>query len=120
MFIQKDGRILIDGFFTEVGGQPRAGIARLTSSSVLAVSSRQPAATLEAWPNPVTDQLHLRLDKAARPGRVVLLDLMGKTVYTTSATGAEMQLLVRQLAAGIYLLRVEYAAGPVTRRVVVE
>ena len=56
LLVQQDGRLLTSGFFTEVDGQPRAGIARLVAPQVLHVSNKQSAATLEAWPNPVADK----------------------------------------------------------------
>ncbi|SDY40396.1 T9SS type A sorting domain-containing protein [Hymenobacter psychrophilus] len=120
LLVQPDGRLVTAGAFTQVDGQPRAGLARLIGGAVLHVGASQSAATLEAWPNPVRDLLRLRLDAAAGPRTVVLLNVLGREVYRRAATGAQMQVPVGQLAAGVYLLRVEYADGPVTRRIVVE
>jgi len=120
MLLQQDGRILVSGTFTEVDGQPRAGIARLRNAAVLPVASKQSAALLEAWPNPATDQLRLQLDMGAMPQTVSLLDVTGKPVFVGAAPTAQMQIPVRHLTAGVYILRVAYANGPVTRRVLVE
>jgi uncharacterized delta-60 repeat protein len=118
--IQPDGKLLMGGSFIRVSGQPYFAFTRLTDPNVLSVNSRQDAARLEAYPNPVHEQLTLRLDAAARPQRITLVSLTGRTVRQQPVTSAEQQLSVRDLAPGVYLLRVDYATGPVTRRIVVE
>ncbi|MBT2556417.1 T9SS type A sorting domain-containing protein [Hymenobacter sp. ISL-91] len=120
LLVQTDGRLVTAGAFTQVGGQPRTSLARLTGGAVLHVNSSQSSAALAVWPNPVRDQLQLQLDAAAGPRSVILLSVLGREVYRSTTISQQMQVPVAYLAAGIYLLRVEYADGPVTRRVVVE
>ncbi|TGE20473.1 T9SS type A sorting domain-containing protein [Hymenobacter aquaticus] len=118
--VQPDGALLVAGTFTQVGGTARSGLARLTSPAILAVGSQQLAATTQAWPVPAHGTLHLSLDAAAQPRTVQLLDALGRAVLTQPVTRPQMLLPLAGLRAGVYLLRVEYDAGPVTRRVVVE
>jgi hypothetical protein len=65
--------------------------------------------------------LHLALDAAAQPRRVTLCDVAGRTVRVRQLVPqASLTFPVQDLPAGTYLLRVDYADGPVTRRIVVE
>ncbi|UOQ54412.1 T9SS type A sorting domain-containing protein [Hymenobacter cellulosivorans] len=120
LVLQADEKILLSGLNLLIDGQSRAPLTRLTASNVLAVSSRQSTARTEAWPNPAHAALHLSLEATAKPSQVVLLDALGKTVLSQPVASPELTLPVQELRAGIYLLRVHYADGPVTRRVVLE
>ena len=119
--VQPDGGLLFVGSFENIAGSPRIGVARVLDPYVLPVRpGAARAAALQAWPVPAHAQLHLRLEAAARPQRVQLLDALGRPVRTLAHPAADATLDVRGLPVGAYLLRVEYADGPVTRRVVVE
>ncbi|MCB2378701.1 T9SS type A sorting domain-containing protein [Hymenobacter sp. BT635] len=120
VLVQPDGKILVAGGFATVDGQPVTGLARLTASNVLHVGHAQTEARTQAWPVPAYDMLHLSLDASAQPPTVELLDNLGRIVLTQRAAQPALTLPVQQLKAGVYLLRVNYAHGPVTRRVVVE
>ena len=120
--VQANGAILLAGSFTTVGGQARAGVARITAANVLHVAA--PAAVAErtaAWPVPAHGRLHVAPDASAHPQAIELLDALGRAVRTQPvADGTEVTLNVENIPVGVYLLRVHYAAGAVTRRVVVE
>ncbi|WP_345115912.1 T9SS type A sorting domain-containing protein [Hymenobacter algoricola] len=119
--VQADGGIVVGGQFSQVDGQPRLSLARLTAPQVLAAAPSALAdATTEAWPNPAHDVLHLRLNPALRPQQVALLDLTGRIVREQKHLSATADVPVQHLPAGLYLLRVTCADGPVTRRIVVE
>lgn len=119
--LQADEAIVVAGDFARVGSTNRAFLARLTAPNVLGVSARQPEPATEAWPVPAHGQLHLKLAAAARPRGVVLADALGRPVLHQSINGQEnVTLNTAELLPGMYLLRVEYASGTVTRRVVVE
>jgi hypothetical protein len=118
--VQPDGAIMGAGSFTSAGGQAIAGLVRLLDSNVLSVSSRQLAASTQAWPVPAHGTLHLALDAASRPQRVELLDALGRVALSRATPQAELTLDTSPLKAGVYVLRVQYASGPVARRVVVE
>ncbi|MFD2719248.1 T9SS type A sorting domain-containing protein [Hymenobacter monticola] len=118
--VQPDGAILVPGYYTTIGGQLHIGLARLLDANVLHVPSAQVQANTSAYPVPAHGQLTLRLDAAARPKAVFLLDALGRPVLRQAVLQPEMQLATDALTPGVYLLRVEYATGAVTRRVVLE
>ena len=121
LVLQPDGKLLVGGAFQRIGGQRRDGLARLLDPAALAAAAARPGAALTAYPNPVHGPLHLQLDAAAGPRRVVLLDALGREVLALLTGQTQLTLPTATLLPGLYELRVEYArAGPVTRRVVVE
>jgi uncharacterized delta-60 repeat protein len=123
LLVQPDGAIVLGGSFTTIGGQPAGGVARLTAPNVLAVAA--PAAGVartQAWPVPAHSVLHVAPDASAQPRTIELVDALGRAVRTLALTSVatEFALSVDGLPAGLYLLRVTYAAGAVTRPVAVE
>lgn len=94
--------------------------AAFTAALLLAMPRAHPVAALVAYPNPAHGQLHLRLDTAAGPASVSLLDALGRPVLSQRAVQVEMSLPTATLPAGTYFLRVDYRAGPTSRRVVIE
>ncbi|TGE26386.1 T9SS type A sorting domain-containing protein [Hymenobacter metallicola] len=118
--VESTGELLVGGQFSQVAGQTRWSVARLTAPQVLPTEAAAADATTDIWPVPAHDQLHLRLNMAQQPRQVALLDLMGRQLRHTTTPAATTTLSVRGLAAGVYVLRVSYATGAVTRRIVVE
>ncbi|RZK51724.1 MAG: T9SS type A sorting domain-containing protein, partial [Hymenobacter sp.] len=122
LLVQPDGAIVLAGDLTLLNNQPKLAIARITAPNVLAVAA--PAATAartSAWPVPAREVLHVAPDPGAQPQLAELLDALGRPVLRQVLTGgAEFTLPTAGLPAGLYLLRVTYAAGAVTRQVVVE
>ena len=121
MAITPTGQIVAGGYFLNAGGQRRMGLVRLTAGNVLHVAANQflELATA-AYPNPARAELHLALDMAARPTRAVLLDAVGRVVLQQSVAQPNPVLSTIALVPGCYVLRVDYATGPVTRRIVIE
>lgn len=123
LLVQPDGALMLSGAFTDVGGQPAYGVARLLAPNTgLAVAAPGVAARTAVWPVPAHSVLHVRPDAGAQPRRLELLDGLGRVVRTQPVTtpAADQVLNVEALPAGIYLLRVQYAAGAVTRRVAMQ
>jgi uncharacterized delta-60 repeat protein len=118
--ITPTGQILAGGYFSTVGGQRRMGLVRLNAANVLRVADKQVAASTEVWPNPSHGKLQLALQQSAHPQRVSLFNALGAQVLTQPVALAELTLNTAALAPGVYVLRVDYAAGFVTRRVVLE
>ena len=119
LLVQPDDAIMVGGYFPEAGGQPATGLVRLRPAGVLAVRSGSSTQT-EVWPVPAQATLHLKLEASARPQRVTLLDALGRVAMTQPVTQPELTLNTAPLARGLYVLRVDYASGPATRRVVLE
>lgn len=114
------GQLMAIGSFTQVNYLQRHGLVRLNAANVLALAPRQVAAAAQAWPVPAHDVLHLELDPTARPRQVQLLDATGRVVLTRPVTAPQLTLPVQALPAGTYLLRTEYAAGPVVQRLLIQ
>ncbi|MCI1186827.1 T9SS type A sorting domain-containing protein [Hymenobacter sp. DH14] len=122
MLVQPDGAIVLADSFATVGGQPAAGVARLIAANVLAVAAPAAVAARTAvWPVPAHGELRIVPDFSAQPRSLALLDATGRPVRTQAISGTTEQLLdLAGLPTGLYLLRVHYATGTVTRRVVVQ
>lgn len=90
------------------------------ANDVLAVASSQTLVHTQFYPNPAHTALHLMLDASAQPQQATLLTLLGQPVLHKVATQADVTLEVASLAAGTYLLRVDYASGAITQRVVID
>jgi uncharacterized delta-60 repeat protein len=122
LLVQPNGAVVLAGSFTTVGGQPAVGLARIVAANVLAVAAPAAvAARTSAWPVPAHGLLHVAPDASARPLRLEICDALGRLQRQRPATStAEQTLDLTGLPAGLYLLRVHYAAGDVTRRIVVE
>ena len=122
LLVQPDGAIVLAGSFGTVGGQLARYVARITAPNVLAVAAPAAvAARTAAWPVPAHGLLHVLPDFGARPLTVELLDALGRPLLAQPAAAAtETVLDLSNRPAGVYLLRVQYAAGTVVRRVVVE
>lgn len=131
MQLTTDGGCLLGGHSdSPVGGaksQPSQGmldywVIKLTGITTAAV----PAATrqrMHVYPNPARDYITLRLPAGvARPTQLELLDATGRVVWQQLlALQAESTLKLGRQHAGLYLLRLQDAAGTVTtQRLVVE
>jgi extracellular elastinolytic metalloproteinase len=84
------------------------------------------ANALEAYPNPAQDRLTVRTQlSSAAPIRVAVLDLLGKTVLTTTVPVAQMQqagveLNTSRLSTGLYVVRVSTTEGNFTTKVTIQ
>jgi hypothetical protein len=84
------------------------------ASVVTAATPRQPAAQLQLYPNPVTDQVQLRLPAGAAARSISLTDLGGRLVCRFPPSGAPLFLAGQP--AGVYLLTVVLTDGRVLRQ----
>lgn len=84
------------------------------------------ANALEAYPNPAQDRLTVRTQlSSAAPIQVAVLDLLGKTVLTTTVPVAQMQqagveLNTSRLSTGLYVVRVSTTEGNFTTKVTIQ
>ncbi|TGE24281.1 T9SS type A sorting domain-containing protein [Hymenobacter aquaticus] len=122
LLIEPSGAVLAGGFFTTIGGQADMALARLIVPNVLHVAAPQAVADrTQAWPVPAQQQLTVVPDASAHAQALELLDALGRPVLRRTLSGAApATLAVEALPAGIYLLRVVYAEGIVTRRIQVQ
>ncbi|MDO7850910.1 T9SS type A sorting domain-containing protein [Hymenobacter convexus] len=116
------GRVMVGGsfFYFNAPLTQQLSFVSYKAAQPLAVVATRSAAVLAAYPNPAHAELMLQLDATASPRAVTLLDALGRPVLTQAVVNPEMRLTTSHLSPGTYLLRVDYAGGPVTRRVVIE
>ncbi|MBO3116724.1 S8 family serine peptidase [Winogradskyella sp. DF17] len=56
------------------------------------------------YPNPVEDELQLKVNNVSEPYDVSVMNYLGKTLYSKSLTGVSNQIDVSRYAPGLYLL----------------
>ena len=122
LLIQPDGKLVLSGGFTTIGGQAASGVARITGANVLPIRAPQAVADhTEAWPIPAHTNLTVTPDATAHPQTLDLLDLLGRTISHHVLNGNQpTTLAVSTLSPGTYLLRVSYTEGTVVQRVQVQ
>ena len=120
LLVQPDSKIMVAGSFTQVGGTAANGLVRLLAANVLSVASKQTLTNTVAWPVPAHGNLQLALDAAAHPQRIALLDGTGRIVLNMPTSQSELTISLPAVVPGMYLLRVSYDEGSVTRRIVIE
>lgn len=76
------------------------------TASVDNASSRE-ALSLRSYPNPATEVITVMLGSNVTEARVTLIDALGRTVLASELVGNTVDLPVRALARGMYVLRIE-------------
>ncbi|MNL84085.1 hypothetical protein D3C87_2119340 [compost metagenome] len=69
------------------------------------------------YPNPTTDLLTLEVDDMSQIRQIQLNDVMGKILYNKAKTGVQnlsAHLDVKDLSAGIYLVRITSETGTIS------
>jgi hypothetical protein len=109
---------------TWVVGNGRGGLMLLSSipdslsGPPLSLGAEQ-LPSLEIYPNPARDQLFIRWESPAgsRPAQVQVLSLLGQRLLDREVIGAEMQLDVRDWAAGTYFILIRRGEDLLSSRV---
>ena len=83
----------------------------------LATGTPTMATEVAVLPNPATDQLTVHLAGPTGDVRATLFNLLGQAVAEQQATGNTFMFNVANVASGVYLLRLQTAAGVSSRRV---
>jgi uncharacterized delta-60 repeat protein len=118
MLQPQDGKILLYGRFTEVNGQRRMGLARLTNALLATRPAFAAAPELDVFPNPARLKATLRLDAASTTRLALVLDNLGRVVrrFDVAPRTTEAELDLSGLPTGLYVLR----CGTATQKLVVE
>ncbi|GAA4350852.1 hypothetical protein GCM10023185_08970 [Hymenobacter saemangeumensis] len=116
LLMEPSGHLLVAGQFTQAGGQPHSGLARLLPATPLAARPAARIPELHAWPVPARDELHVQLAPSPAGQEITLLDMTGRMVLRTTPSGSASSLSVASLPAGLYVLRVAYANGSTAAR----
>ncbi len=89
-----------------------------THESSLSVGSLQSTAIV-AYPNPVTDVLHVALP-GNEPTQINVVDVFGKSVYTANSLGGNINISTSSFAPGVYILKTNSSSGGSTVRFIKE
>lgn len=85
--------------------------AYVYSKTVSAFVNKDNAFMVEAFPNPVTARLSVRIyGNIAKDAQVELWDVTGKLIYNQLVTGQETEINTEPLAKGVYFIRYSDAA----------
>ncbi len=93
------------------------GVAFTPAATALASTAPVAAAEVSVFPNPAADQLLVQLGGPASPVRATLLNALGQVVAEQQSMGNQLTFNISGVANGVYLLRLQTAAGVSTRRV---
>ncbi|MDB5236552.1 MAG: hypothetical protein JWR44_3545 [Hymenobacter sp.] len=96
------------------------GVAFTPVATALATTASAAAPEVSVYPNPAADQLTVQLSGLTKPAgavRATLLNLLGQVVAEQRGTGSTLTLGLADVAPGVYLLRLQTAAGVSSRRV---
>lgn len=108
LLIQPDGKIVTGGSFRE-GNDQGLLLARFTTSAPTGITfGKGTEAHISLYPNPASDQLTISFSRntATPHGDLSILSVTGQVVYTGKITGQQTTVSTRQLAAGLYVLRI--------------
>lgn len=119
LLVLPSGSVVVAGDFRLVGSLPVGSLAQLAANNVLSTKPNIAAANTQVWPIPAHATLHVGLDAAAKPQQVTVVDVLGRVVLTVSATISSPELVVSALPVAPYFLRVQYAQGSISQRIIV-
>ncbi|MBC6611301.1 T9SS type A sorting domain-containing protein [Hymenobacter sp. BT507] len=88
-------------------------------SPIAAITNTEAAREMSFYPNPVRDVLHISANESLVGARVIVTDLTGRTLLT-STLDATNSVSLSTLRTGTYLVTIETKAEKVTRKVVKE
>lgn len=78
---------------------------RMLVPYTLGITELAANSTIQLYPNPVTDQLHIRIPRLDEQGSLVVFTMNGTTVFRRQLVQAETVIEVGQLPPGIYGLQ---------------
>jgi plastocyanin len=94
--------------FHGAAGSGMYGVITVTAAP-LPTTAAQDAAVFQAYPNPATDLVTLKMDRTQSPTAVQLINELGSVVRTLAlspaTTGTELLVSVADLPAGLYIYR---------------
>jgi hypothetical protein len=93
------------------------GVALTPVATALATAKPVAAPGVAVFPIPAADQLTVQLDGLAGTVRATLLNVLGQVVVEQHSAGSSFTLGLAGVADGVYLLRIQTAAGISSRRV---
>jgi hypothetical protein len=75
---------------------------------------------ISTYPNPATDVINVNTASLSYNATIELTDMLGKTISNALVVGDEVQIDVRSLESGIYLLKIVDGKKAISKKVIVE
>ncbi|AXG70259.1 subtilisin DY [Kordia sp. SMS9] len=75
-------------------------------------------ATIQIFPNPAKAIVHINLPETTQNTTITLGNLLGKTIKVYTTTTSSQRVDVSELAAGMYLLRIEANGETITKKII--
>lgn len=99
-----------------------AVLTNTATTTVQATASSTDFATTDfvVYPNPASDNITLRTQNLTNTGSVIITDVLGKTVLTSTISNNESSLNVSALESGMYFVTVEAEGKSITKKIVIE
>jgi len=89
----------------------------VTVITVLSTSDEFLNSNIEMYPNPVSENLYINLDKVDGAKSLKLVDMFGKTMFESSNT-ENVTVPMNNLNAGMYIIQVQTNSGVLTKTIV--
>ncbi|ULC57941.1 T9SS type A sorting domain-containing protein [Flaviramulus sp. BrNp1-15] len=107
--LNDDGNIVAIGAYLNDGNGSNSGHARLFSNSnILNIESINSIGKIIAYPNPVTNQIYIELEKIVENSKVQLYNIEGKLLYTQDYNGINHLMIdMHSFSKGIYILKLQ-------------
>ncbi|MES2780156.1 MAG: M20/M25/M40 family metallo-hydrolase [Bacteroidota bacterium] len=102
-------------YFTQMSKLAIVSICDISKTGKLTGERELSSFTFSLYPNPVSDVLHLQLNRFIQTGEVRVYDIMGTCVQHTLITGNELILPLAPLPSGYYIVEIHSEEGQ-TRR----
>jgi hypothetical protein len=83
------------------------------------VESIETLADIKVYPNPATDYIRISQSESSGATQVILSDMIGNEIISTSLNAGEKTLDVSRLAEGCYLLRISTGNQIISKKVVI-
>jgi hypothetical protein len=112
----------VSGPAPQPGLQPNtvAFLATLTDPTLTATTAGLRPASIGLFPNPAHGRAAVQLPPGTGPATLTVLNALGRTLRTQTATGSQADLDLTGLVPGLYAVRVQAGDAAVTQRLVVE
>jgi hypothetical protein len=75
---------------------------------------------LEVYPNPANNEVNIKTDLSGKSYQVGIYDIVGKEVYSSTATAGNHTVDVSNLSTGLYTVKITTEKGQTARKLVIE
>jgi ligand-binding sensor domain-containing protein len=113
--------VAVDGNGNKWTGTTYAGIAVFNENGILVSNGEKPVSGqfVSIYPNPADDYLYIESNASVCIDRVEFLSMTGNLVKTGKLMNGQSEISIRELPAGVYLLRVYTDHGVESKKLII-